>query len=33
VNPMIFLGESDWEFRPTQRPRVFSVDVPDLPGV
>jgi hypothetical protein len=20
VNPMIFPGESDWEFRPTQRP-------------
>jgi hypothetical protein len=33
VNPMIFPGESGWEFRPTQRPRVFDVDVPNLPGV
>jgi hypothetical protein len=33
VNPMIFLAERDWEFRPTLRPRVFGVDVPDLPGV
>jgi hypothetical protein len=30
---MIFPGESDWEFRPPQRSQVFSVDVPDLPGV
>jgi hypothetical protein len=30
---MIYPGESDWEFRPPQRSRVFSVDVPDLPGV
>jgi hypothetical protein len=30
---MIFLGESDWEFRPLQRSRVFSVDVPNLPGI
>jgi hypothetical protein len=33
VNPMIFPGESNWEFRPTQRPWVFGVDVPDLPVV
>jgi hypothetical protein len=33
VNRMIFPGESDWEFRPTQRPRVFCVDVSDLPSV
>jgi hypothetical protein len=33
VNPMIFPGESDWKFRPPQRLRVFSVDVPDLTGV
>jgi hypothetical protein len=33
VNPMIFPGESDWEFRPTRRLRIFGVDVPDLPGV
>jgi hypothetical protein len=30
---MIFPRESDWEFRPPQGSRVFSVDVPDLPGV
>jgi hypothetical protein len=30
---MVFLGESDWEFRPPQRSRVFSVDVSDLPVV
>jgi hypothetical protein len=30
---MIFPGESDWEFRPLQQSQVFSVDVPDLPGV
>jgi hypothetical protein len=30
---MIFPGESDWEFRPTQRSWVLSVDMPDLPGV
>jgi hypothetical protein len=33
VNPTIFTGESDWEFRPPQRSRIFSVDVPDLSGV
>jgi hypothetical protein len=33
VDPMIFPGESDWEFRPPQRPRVFGVDVPDIPSV
>jgi hypothetical protein len=33
VNPMIFPGESDLELRPPQRSWVFSVDVPDLPGV
>jgi hypothetical protein len=33
VNPILFPGESDWKFRPPQRSRVFSVDVPDLPGV
>jgi hypothetical protein len=30
VDPMIILGESDWELRPTQRLWSFSVDVPDL---
>jgi hypothetical protein len=30
---MIFPGESDWEFRPPQRSRIFSVDVADLFGV
>jgi hypothetical protein len=30
---MIFPSESDWEFRPTQRSRVLSVDMPDLPGI
>jgi hypothetical protein len=30
---MIFPGESDWKFRPPQRSWVFSVDVPDLPGI
>jgi hypothetical protein len=33
VNPMIYPGESDWQFRPSQRSQVFSVDVLDLPGV
>jgi hypothetical protein len=33
VDPMIFPGESDWELRPTQRLRSFSVDMPDLPCV
>jgi hypothetical protein len=33
VNPMTFLGESDWKFRPPQRSRGFSVKVPDLPGI
>jgi hypothetical protein len=30
---MIFPGESDWEFKPPQRSRIFSVDVPDLSGI
>jgi hypothetical protein len=29
---MIFPRESDWEFRPPLRSRVFGVDVPDLSG-
>jgi hypothetical protein len=30
---MILPKESDWEFRPLKRSWIFSVDVPDLPGV
>jgi hypothetical protein len=30
---MIFLGDSDWEFRPTQRLWSFSVDMSDLPCI
>jgi hypothetical protein len=33
VNPMIFPGEGDWEFRPPQRSWIFSVGVPDPSGV
>jgi hypothetical protein len=33
VNLMIFPGESDSEFGLPQRSRVFSVDVPNVPGV
>jgi hypothetical protein len=33
VDPMIFPGESDWVFRPTQRLWSFSVDVHNLPCV
>jgi hypothetical protein len=33
VNPMIFPGESDWEFRPSQRSWVFGVDMSDLPSI
>jgi hypothetical protein len=33
MDPMIFLGESEWELRPMQRLWSFSVDVSDLPWV
>jgi hypothetical protein len=33
MNPMIFPGESDWEFKPPQMSRILGVDVADLPGI
>jgi hypothetical protein len=33
VYPMIFPGESDRELRPTQRLRIFGVDMSNLPCV